>query len=76
MLVTDIKDGTISPSIRGGKTRVTASLHQPSERHRFGPDGALYACQMGSRRVVRLPADGSMMVPTTRSTVAITIIRT
>src|SRR6266545_4648527 len=31
----------------------------------YGADGVLYACQEGSRRIVRLLPDGSAMVPET-----------
>ena len=67
MLVTDINDGTLiafdpvknqSEVIRRHLNRVNGIA--------FGDDGALYGCQEGSRRVIRMLDDGSATITTTQ----------
>jgi hypothetical protein len=67
MLVTDINDGALiafdpiknqSEVIRRHLNRVNGIA--------FGDDGALYGCQEGSRRVIRMLDDGSATITTTQ----------
>jgi gluconolactonase len=67
MLVSDINDSTtLAFDPETGKTRVQRRWTNRMNGIAWGADGALYGCQMASRRVVRMPADGSMIVTTTK----------
>lgn len=66
MLASDINDSTIlafDPS--DGKTTAWRKYTNRTNGIAFGPD-ALYGCQEGSRRVIRILADGSSAITTTR----------
>jgi gluconolactonase len=67
MLFSDINDGVIL-RYEPGKKRVTTARKYTNRINglAFGTDGVLNACQEGSRRIVRLLADGSAMVPATQ----------
>jgi gluconolactonase len=67
LLVADINDSSILAfDPKSGKASVRRRYTNRINGIGFGADGALYGCQMGSRRVVRMPADGSMVITTTR----------
>lgn len=67
MLVSDINDSsTLAFDPATGKTRVLRRYTNRLNGIGWGADGALYGCQMGSRRVVRMPADGSMAITATK----------
>jgi len=67
MLVTDINDGTLIAF--DPKTKGTEIIRRHLNRVNgiaFGDDGALYGCQEGSRRVIRMLSDGSASVTATK----------
>jgi gluconolactonase len=67
MLVSDISDSTtLAFNPETGKTGVRRKYTNRINGLAYGPDGALYGCQQGSRRIVRMPADGTMVVTTTK----------
>ena len=67
MLVSDIHGSTtLAFDPKSGKTTVRRNYTNRINGIAFGADGALYGCQQGSRRVVRIPADGSMGLTATR----------
>lgn len=67
MLVSDINDSTtLAFDPQSGKTTVKRKYTNRINGIAFGPDGALYGCQQGSRRILRMPADGSMSITATR----------
>lgn len=51
---------------RDGKTAVARKYANRTFGIAFGPDGELFACQEGGRRVVRMMPDGSTSVTSTR----------
>ena len=67
MLVSDVMDSTtLAFDPESGSTRVQRRWTNRMNGIAWGADGALYGCQMASRRVVRMPADGSMIVTATK----------
>jgi gluconolactonase len=67
MLVSDINgNNLLAFDPKSGETSVRRRFTNRINGIAFGADGALYGCQQGSRRVVRMPADGTMGLTTTR----------
>ncbi|MGZ9013713.1 MAG: SMP-30/gluconolactonase/LRE family protein [Burkholderiales bacterium] len=67
MLFSDINGGVILRYDPRGKSLSTARKYTNRVNGiACGADGVLYACQEGSRRIVRLLPDGSAMVPATK----------
>ena len=67
MLVTDINDGVIlAINPKEKHVGVRRKYLNRTNGIAFGPDGALYGCQEGSRRVIRMLEDGSATTTTTR----------
>ena len=67
MLFTDINDGTLlafDPQTK--KTELVRKHLNRVNGIGFGDDGALYGCQEGSRRVIRMLEDGSATVTATQ----------
>jgi len=67
MLIADINDSVILRyAPREKRVSVARKYTNRINGIAFGPDGVLNGCQEGSRRIVRLLADGSAMVPATQ----------
>jgi gluconolactonase len=67
MLVSDVSGSiTLAFDPKSSKVRDYRRYTNRLNGIGWGADGALYGCQMGSRRIVRMPADGSMCITATK----------
>ena len=67
MLFSDVNNSTLlAYSPENGSTAVRRKYTNRVNGIAFGADGALYGCQEGSRRVIRMLADGSAAPTTTQ----------